>query len=181
MGTRPLGSSFRGELPSFLPSTPSFLQKLPSAEPFLLLPSACIPPMEPSSRLLGRRSSEGRPQCLLLQPQPPARQLDAIRAPPSGRRFSLLLCPWCTAPCLYPQRPSSLRRATPLAVQQEVWRLPLPPVQRAPLVLACFFFFLAGHGFPRHHSFDSSGGGGSASSQHELVTSLLGHGCAMSI
>jgi hypothetical protein len=31
MGTRPLGSSFRGELPSFLPSTPSFLQKLPSA------------------------------------------------------------------------------------------------------------------------------------------------------
>jgi hypothetical protein len=36
MGARPLGSSFRGELPSFLPSTSSFLQKLSSAEPFLL-------------------------------------------------------------------------------------------------------------------------------------------------
>nr|ACN35172.1 unknown [Zea mays] len=29
----------------------------------------------------------------------------------------------------------------PSAVQQEVWCLPLPPIQRAPLVLVCFFFF----------------------------------------
>jgi hypothetical protein len=36
MGARPLGSSFRGELPSFLPSTPNFLQKLPARDPLLV-------------------------------------------------------------------------------------------------------------------------------------------------
>jgi hypothetical protein len=47
-----------------------------------LLPRACVPRMEPSSPLLGRRSSEGRPQRLPLQPQAPARRVDASRAPP---------------------------------------------------------------------------------------------------